>query len=556
MRKALLLLWVLAIPMQAQNVQRWDIPGNPARVQLHAMGEDAIGIEARIDVYPDWWTEIRASLHAYIPEGGTTAAHYQLWPRENYYQWTTEGTWPGFSWDVTRTPDGEILVAVALMDLFETDVGMRVDSVRDLRLLRIGSGRTEQFAQLPGALRPCFFSSANGDTWLSWEHVVERNTLDSSGINFDMVEDYSAEIRAVRITSDLTLDSTIVLGTGHTPRWVESSSGELYLLRRRIDFSTEERVNDIILTRVTPSIGPDVILDSIAYLSSVQYHGYLPETVAGFQILAGDADDFHMLYQSDSLHYLHVADDGTVRRQVRPRISGKSFFRRGTDGVPMLFWTGDTSGITWSDASGAGLFSTITPVPGTADAPWLGEGWSAQWWKEGHVKLLHRVAGDSRSLAVMHRAESPSPREAHLFTLPEDLQGSITAWSLSQEGVLWLMHRELTQDSTLLHDMLRVTDLPLDVRSVRELPPHPVITGLYPHPVRSDAVLRVELPVGGTMLLTVTDLTGRMVARLPATEVQPGIQDISLDLPQLTPGSYLLSGSIGSHAIRRLLIMR
>jgi hypothetical protein len=558
MRTSILLLLLLPLTIaRGQDIQRWDVQNKAWWVQMHMAGDGAVGIEQRTEQYDsDWWTDIYASLYAYVPEESSTATPYQLWPREYYYSWEwMEGTEPGFSWDVTRAPGGDLLAAVGLMDIFWTDVGCRVDSVRAMKLMLLKWGTASEMARIPGAVRPQFFTTRSGDTWLAWEQVVNKNVRYPDEM-FHWVQDYEAEIHVARLRADFTPGDEIVVGKGHTPRWVESASGDLYLLRRRIDYAGPSSRNDLLLTQITPLPGADLLLDTVPYLQSYDYHGELPGAAEHLSILAGPQGDFHVVCPADSLLYVHVSPAGDVESQRRPQAFNTRLFTRETDGVPMLFWRSTGNEILRTDASGAGMFSAILTVPGTSGVPWLNLGWSAQWWKEGHVVLQHPTDGDSRSLTVMHHADSPSPRETTLFTLPEDLHGSITAWSLEADGTLWVMHHELTPDSVRLIDMLRVTGLPLGTGMVNELPAAPAVTALYPHPLHGEGTMELHLPVAGTLRLAVYDLSGRQVARLPDRGVQPGVQRISLDLLSLVPGTYVIQGELGHGIFRKVIVLQ
>lgn len=94
----------------------------------------------------------------------------------------------------------------------------------------------------------------------------------------------------------------------------------------------------------------------------------------------------------------------------------------------------------------------------------------------------------------------------------------------------WLQHVARIRQTDCTPTPTETYDIPATFR----------IISIYPNPVSNQLNIRWELPISDAVDIEIIDLLGRRVYSTTVIDEQLGTREITLDLPRLTPGMYLL----------------
>ncbi|MFA6232711.1 MAG: hypothetical protein WC824_00815 [Bacteroidota bacterium] len=528
--------------LQAQTVQHWWFPpADNNDVRMYPLMDGAVSILSRSDVVygPSQTRWNYFYLDACVTESDDSLRAYGLFSESSVTGFPEGGEASNFSSDVLQLEGGEILIAASVeKSEFEGSATIPTTAVGPLRLFSIHLDSLRTIMELPRAMHPQLLRTSTGATWLAWEQsTLVEDRLDS------LYGCYMSEVRVARITADFILEDQQVIGSGFEPEWIERGDGAVFLLRRTGAHSKSLTDIQLLLHRIDAAGGGDILLDNVD-----RQEGW--QTITS-TLLTGQNNSIQILVDlGNSLLFYDCTEGFSITRSgpvsAMPSARG---FDLDAGGNATVFWQpSDTSEIAWSTAEQGRMFGAVHPVSGTRSF----FRWSAQRWSDGKWKLISYTYGSTPdTLFVLRDAMAESARPAALFVLPDTLH-MCWRWLLTEDATLWLTHLEAGPSDTDSLGLFRVSDRILEQHEAQTVPSSLRISAPWPHPVRDHVNVAVDVPSRGSLHLRIRDMLGRTVATLPDREVDAGEEQLTLSLPSLPPGMYILDASINAVPFRSM----
>ncbi|MCB2205941.1 T9SS type A sorting domain-containing protein [bacterium] len=545
------LFLILTSFCQSQQYQVWDFPEGTKYVSVRSIDDGIVAMEERTDVQaygghiPGWYVE--AVVNAFIPKDDGTLRQYVLRPDTTYHSGQQmEYTAPVYTSDFTRLDDETVLAVLATAEVQYTDLGSWITNIPPMRLFVLHDTGLEVLAEIPGALNPSFHRTQSGDILMVWD---ERSIPDEP---WEISSSDDAEIHVARVSASDGLQDAAVIGSGFRPHWIETTDGSRYLAYLHSVHRERNDRLDFTLRQVAPSIGQPAALDSMIRERLATGYADFPHNL---QTCVNAQNGVSILLESDSLRFMHRSGNGQFTQYATRLGRGAQLALYGSEETPTVFWRRNDGAVVWSDMSMGVMFTVVDTVNGAAEHPHWSNQWTTQRWIDGNITLLHRSQDLHRSIIVRQNATSPTSNGTLLFTLPED-RTEIVSWLLKDDATLWLTQTDTTLDGTVRSALYRVTDLPLSASAAPVLPVQSAILGSFPSPTRGVTTLNYRAAHAGVVHLTLHDLLGKRCARLGDRIVHTGDQLLSLRLPDLPTGTYLLSAVTGTQRITRPLLIR